>query len=40
MHIGLWLESHKERDQWDDLDAGGRIISQRNGMGWCGLVAG
>jgi hypothetical protein len=26
MHIGFWLESQKERDHYEDLDVGGRII--------------
>jgi hypothetical protein len=26
MHIGFWLESQKEREHWEDLDVGGRII--------------
>jgi hypothetical protein len=39
MHIGFRLENQKERDQWGDLDAGGGKISQKNRMGWCGLVS-
>jgi hypothetical protein len=26
MHIGSWWESQKERNHYEDLDAGGRII--------------
>jgi hypothetical protein len=26
MHIGFWLESQKERDHYEELDIGGRII--------------
>jgi hypothetical protein len=26
MHIGFWWESQKERDHYEDLDVGGRII--------------
>jgi hypothetical protein len=26
MHIRFWYESQKERDHWEDLDVGGRII--------------
>jgi hypothetical protein len=26
MRIGFWLESQKERDHYEELDVGGRII--------------
>jgi hypothetical protein len=26
MYIGFWWESRKERDHYEDLDVGGRII--------------
>jgi hypothetical protein len=26
MHIEFWWENQKERDHWEDLDVGGRII--------------
>jgi hypothetical protein len=26
MQIGFWWEIHKERDRYEDLDVGGRII--------------
>jgi hypothetical protein len=26
MHVGFWWESQKERDNYKDLDVGGRII--------------
>jgi hypothetical protein len=26
MHIGVWWESQKERDHWEDVNVGGRII--------------
>jgi hypothetical protein len=25
-HVGFWWKSQKERDHYEDLDAGGRII--------------
>jgi hypothetical protein len=36
MHIGFWWESRKERDHWEDLDIGGRIIFLRK-IGWGGM---
>jgi hypothetical protein len=24
--VGFWLESQKERDHWEDIDIGGRIL--------------
>jgi hypothetical protein len=29
MHIGFWWESQKERNHYDDLAVGGRLISKR-----------
>jgi hypothetical protein len=29
MHIGLWWESQKGGDHWEDLDVGGRIILEQ-----------
>jgi hypothetical protein len=26
IHIGFWWQSQKERDHYEDLDVGGRII--------------
>jgi hypothetical protein len=26
MHVGFWWENQKERDHYEDLDAGGRIV--------------
>jgi hypothetical protein len=26
MHIGFWWDSRKERDHYEDLDVGGRLI--------------
>jgi hypothetical protein len=38
MGIGYWWESQKERENWEDLDVGGKIIlSWRNRLGWYGL---
>jgi hypothetical protein len=25
-HIGFWWESQKDKDHWEDLDVGGKII--------------
>jgi hypothetical protein len=45
IHAELWLESHKEIDQQDDLGVGGRIIMKlisrdigRDGMDWNDLA--
>jgi hypothetical protein len=29
IYIGFWCESHKDRDHYEDLDVGGRIIIKR-----------
>jgi hypothetical protein len=29
MHIGYWWESRKERDHYEDIEVGGRIILSR-----------
>jgi hypothetical protein len=29
MHKGKWLENHKERDHYEDIDVGERIILRR-----------
>jgi hypothetical protein len=36
MHTGYWWDSQKERDNWEDQDAGGWTISKwmRDRMGW------
>jgi hypothetical protein len=26
MHVGFWWESQKERDHYEDLDVGGKIV--------------
>jgi hypothetical protein len=26
MNVGFWWQSQKERDHWEDMGAGGRII--------------
>jgi hypothetical protein len=36
MPIGFWWGSQKERDHYDDLDVGGRIILKWN-LGWGGM---
>jgi hypothetical protein len=38
-YIEYWWESQKERDHWEDLDVGGRIILKLilDMMGWYGL---
>jgi hypothetical protein len=43
MHIGYWLESHKKRDDYEDLDVGGRrilnwILERQNGVVWTELI--
>jgi hypothetical protein len=40
MHIDIWYESHKESDNYENLDIGGSIILKwtlENGMEWYGL---
>jgi hypothetical protein len=40
MHIGLWWGSQKERDHYEDLDVGGKIILKwilENRIGCYGL---
>jgi hypothetical protein len=39
MHIGFWWKSQKERDQYEDLDVGGRIILKMDlrEIGWGGM---
>jgi hypothetical protein len=39
MHIRFWWVSQKERDHYEDLDVGGRIILKwiLDRMGWYGL---
>jgi hypothetical protein len=38
MHVGFLWESQKERDQWEELEVGGRILIMKwvleNRMGW------
>jgi hypothetical protein len=34
MHIGFWWESQKERDNWEILDVGERIILKYILTGW------
>jgi hypothetical protein len=43
MHIGFWWESQKERDHYEDLDVGARIIlewilERYDGVVWTGLI--
>jgi hypothetical protein len=43
MHIGFWRQSQKERDQWEVLDVGWRIIlkcilGDKFGVVWTGLI--
>jgi hypothetical protein len=39
MHIGFWLESQKEKDHYEDLGIGEKIILEwiLERMGWYGL---
>jgi hypothetical protein len=38
MHIEFWWESWKERDHWEDLNIGGRIILRWiSEIGWGGM---
>jgi hypothetical protein len=42
-HIGFWWENQKERDDYEDLDVGGRIILKRilerkDGAVWTRLI--
>jgi hypothetical protein len=36
--IGFWWESQKERDHYEDLVVGGRILLTRSGMDWIDLA--
>jgi hypothetical protein len=38
MHIEFWWESQKERDHWEDLDVGEKIILKWASERWDGLV--
>jgi hypothetical protein len=43
MHVGYWLGSQKERDNWEDQDVGRwtilkLILDIKNGMVWIGLI--
>jgi hypothetical protein len=38
MHVGIWLEYQKERDHYEDIDLGGRIILEWIlEIGWSGM---
>jgi hypothetical protein len=41
MGVGFWWESQNERDNWEDIHAGGRVILkwilERERMGWYGV---
>jgi hypothetical protein len=43
MHVGFWWESQKERDHYENLHVGGRIVLQlilvrEYGVVWTGLI--
>jgi hypothetical protein len=42
MHIGFWWESQKEKDHWENIEVGGRMLKwmleRQGGMVWTGLI--